>query len=691
MTPSSFNATVSTDLPRGGQLIRRAFFENGRCADEGLCCCRAFRGWTAALVRSRVQSRGAPVNETSYVDFDLLIERAGRKCRARVLASPAGSTTPIEFPVPIRDETLQIFILTVGRPRQGVRRIDSPIEQEVKDLGARLYRSVFREQIRDCLKTSETEARRQGVGLRLRLHLDGGMANLPWEFLFDEAKESFLSLSRMTPIVRYLEIDDIPMPLKLDPPLRVLGVIASPSDYPKLDVDGEWTRLKAALSSQVKAGIVELQLLSPATVDELLQVLQRGTYHVLHFIGHGGFRESTDEGVLLFEDELGASRQVTGEELGILLQDHPSLRLVVLNSCEGARSDIGDPFSGTAQSLVRRRIPTVIAMQFEITDAAALKFSQAFYAALASNYPIDAAIAESRKSIRLTGNAFEWGTPVLYMLSQDGRVFELPKDAERKAREALEQDRTEQDRTEQERAEQEHAEHERAERERAEQDRVEQERAERERAEQDRVEQERAERERAEQDRVEQERAERERAEKDRVEQERAERTASRFVIASSISVFALIVGAFGTWGTSTVNELNAFQRSVGLTFGEPPAPTPPDTVPWFASVGLLLVVVAAAIAVAAVRRQRPIVVVLGVIVVLSTVLFSWHFYFRAKHNSGTYKTTSGEHFISSVGWGEWITIAAGLAIVITALLASRRSRGERIPESKPQWSSPPP
>jgi hypothetical protein len=615
-----------------------------------------------------------PVNETSYVDFDLLIERAGRKCRARVLASPAGSTTPIEFPVPIRDETLQIFILTVGRPRQGVRRIDSPIEQEVKDLGARLYRSVFREQIRDCLKTSETEARRQGAGLRLRLHLDGGMANLPWEFLFDEAKESFLSLSRMTPIVRYLEIDDVPMPLKLDPPLRVLGVIASPSDYPKLDVEGEWTRLKGALSSQVKAGIVEVQLLSPATVDELLQVLQRGTYHVLHFIGHGGFRESTDEGVLLFEDELGASRQVTGEELGILLQDHPSLRLVVLNSCEGARSDIGDPFSGTAQSLVRRRIPTVIAMQFEITDAAALKFSQAFYAALASNYPIDAAIAESRKSIRLTGNAFEWGTPVLYMLSPDGRVFELPKDAERKAREALEQERTEQ-----ERAEQEHAEHERAERERSEQEhderkRAEQQRVERERAEQDRVERERAERERAEQDRVEQERAERGRA-----ELERAERTASRFVIASSISVFALIVGAFGTWGTSTVNELSAFRRSVGLIFGEPPAPKPPDMVPWFASVGLLLVVVAAAIAVTAVRRHRPIVGVLGAIVVVSTVLFSWHFYFRAQHNPGTYKTTSEEHFISSIGWGEWITITAGLGIVITALLASRRSRGDRI------------
>ncbi len=383
------------------------------------------------------------MDDTSYVDLDLLIEQAGKKFRARVLASPVGPTTPIDFPPPIGKETLQIFVLTVGRPRQVVRRIDSPVEQQVKDLGGRLYRSIFRDQIRDCLRESEREARRQGSGLRVRLHLDGASSDLPWEFLFDEGRQSFLSLSRMTPVVRYLEIDDVPTALKLDPPLRVLGVVSSPKDYPPLDVEGEWARLQGALSAQVTAGVVEVSLLPTATVDELLQALQRDTYHVLHFIGHGGFRESSDEGVLLFEDDLGGSHEVTGEELGILLQDHPSLRLVVLNSCEGARAGVGDPFSGTAQSLVRRRIPAVVAMQFEITDTAALRFSQSFYGALASNFPVDAAVAESRKSIRLSGNTFEWGTPVLYMLSPDGRLFELPKEAEAKAREAAEQQQAE--------------------------------------------------------------------------------------------------------------------------------------------------------------------------------------------------------------------------------------------------------
>jgi len=642
------------------------------------------------------------VDETSYVDFDLLVERVGKKCRARVLASPDGATTPIEFPLPIRDETLQIFILTVGRPRQGVRRIDSPIEDDVKDLGARLYRSVFRDQIRDCLSSSVSEARRQGRGLRLRLHLDGGTANLPWEFLFDEAKDSFLCLSRMTPIVRYLEIDDVPMPLKLDPPLRVLGVISSPSDYPPLDVEGEWTRLQTALSSQVSAGTVQVERLSPVTIDELLQVLLRGTYHVLHFIGHGGFRESSEEGVLLFEDELGASRPVTGEELGILLQDHPSLRLVVLNSCEGARGDVHDPFSGTAQSLIRRRIPSVLAMQFEITDTAALKFSQSFYSAVASNYPIDAATAVGRQSIRLSGNAFEWGTPVLYMLSPDGRIFELPKDAENTAREIAEeeraeqertereriereraeQERTEQERVERERAERERAERERAEQERTEQERVERERADRERAERERVERERAERERAEHERAEQERAERERAEQERAERERAKRIAPRSVIASLILAAALIVGAFGIWGTTTTtvragvtktNALTGFQRTAGLIFGEPPAPATPQG-RWFASIGFLLCIVAVIVAVSALKRRWLIVGVFGTVAVVSTLLFIWHFYSRAKHDPEKFPATAGEPLMASVGWGEWVAIGAGLGIVIVAVLASRRT-----------------
>ena len=111
-----------------------------------------------------------------------------------------------------------------------------------------------------------------------------------------------------------------------------------------------------------------------------------------------------------------------------MLADETSLRLAVLNSCEGARTSSDDPFAGTAASLVHREIPAVVAMQFEITDRAAIVFGGEFYAALADGYPVDSALAEARKAIFADQNDVEWGTPVLFMRVADGRIFDVAVD-----------------------------------------------------------------------------------------------------------------------------------------------------------------------------------------------------------------------------------------------------------------------
>ncbi len=48
-----------------------------------------------------------------------------------------------------------------------------------------------------------------------------------------------------------------------------------------------------------------------------------------------------------------------------------------------------------------------------------------FYGALADGYPVDAALTEARKAIKTEGNDLEWGTPVLYMRTPDGRIFDI--------------------------------------------------------------------------------------------------------------------------------------------------------------------------------------------------------------------------------------------------------------------------
>jgi len=139
-------------------------------------------------------------------------------------------------------------------------------------------------------------------------------------------------------------------------------------------------------------------------------------------VGHGGFSELRGEGVLVFEDEAGNGVPVGGPSLAYLLQDHPSLRLALLNACNGARASHEDTFAGTAQVLVQHGVPAVIAMQSEVMDETACGFAEKFYRGLAAGLPVDACVGEVRRALAAERNP-EWGTPVLYLRATDGRLF----------------------------------------------------------------------------------------------------------------------------------------------------------------------------------------------------------------------------------------------------------------------------
>ncbi len=171
--------------------------------------------------------------------------------------------------------------------------------------------------------------------------------------------------------------------------------------------------------------------------------MQSGPWHIFHFIGHGGFNRDTDEGVMILADETEPDQlyRLSATQLGRLLAGHHTLRFVLLNSCEGATSNKLDIFSSTAATLVRRDIPAVLAMQYEITDWAAIEFSRAFYEALADSIPVDAAVVYARQAVSLAlPNTVEWGTPVLYLRAPDGRIFDIERmspEERRKAKIAL--------------------------------------------------------------------------------------------------------------------------------------------------------------------------------------------------------------------------------------------------------------
>jgi hypothetical protein len=362
----------------------------------------------------------------SYLDFDLLIRRVEGGYRAQVLSSPAGEATG-DFRAPFSDLELENLLLRVGRPRRGTRRIGSPEMEAAKTLGKGLYDSVFTGDIRACWRSSLSEAEAQNAGLRLRLRVAEGpeLNDIPWEYLYDASLNRFLSLSEFTPLIRYLDLPERIRPFGVDTKLEILVMISSPADYPGLNVENEWSRLNQAMAGLIEKRQVRLERLADARLSVLQRRLRGGEYHVLHFIGHGGFDPAIQDGVLVLCDEAGKGRLVSAEHLGTLLHDHRSMRLVVLNACEGSRSSRADPFAGVAQTLVQQGVPAVIAMQFEITDQAAITFAEEFYAATAGGYPVDAALAAARKAIFAAGNDVEWGTPVLFMRAPDGQLFSV--------------------------------------------------------------------------------------------------------------------------------------------------------------------------------------------------------------------------------------------------------------------------
>ncbi len=378
----------------------------------------------------RIPQHGPPIVPTPYLDFEIEIGQGDGRIYPVAVRSPAGEsraklTWPFdELQVKLWLSELQNALLRSGGPR---RRGLTAHEQKVQDFGHKLFEFILPAEARSLYRTSLSRAKAGGGGLRLKLCiLDPGLAVLPWEFLFDKVNNEYLCLSTQTPLVRYLELAQAPQVLAVTPPLRILGLIASPAGLDKLNVELEKQRVEEALADLLGEGLIELHWMPGQTRRDLHRAMRQGPWHIFHYIGHGGFDPVHQEGLIFLADSAGQAEALSATQLSRLLGDHASLRTVFLNACEGAASSQTDLFSGTAATLMRRGIPAVLAMQYAISDRAAIEFTTTFYESLADGYPVDAAVTEARKAISLGINhSVEWGTPVLHMRSPDGVIFDL--------------------------------------------------------------------------------------------------------------------------------------------------------------------------------------------------------------------------------------------------------------------------
>jgi tetratricopeptide (TPR) repeat protein len=361
------------------------------------------------------------------LDFELEIgDRAGQGYPVTARAPAGEAAASMHLPLTREELDYQLGVINdaVLASSALARRVAGGDEQPVQQFGRRLFDALVVDDVRALYVASAQRARDDGAGLRLVLRIRSPeLARLPWEFLFDPGGQDYLGLS--LPLVRYPQVLAPRQPLQAAAPLRILGMVARPGDQDVLEVDDEKRRLRAALQVLERDGLVELVWVDGQTYSDLEDAMDHGPWHVFHFVGHGGYDRDSDEGTIALASEQGRTDAVGADDLSRLLGEHYTLRLVVLNACDTGRSSALDVFSSTAGALVRRGIPAVVAMQFAISDEAAIRFAQTFYQNVAKRIPLDTSVMRARRALRRAKkDTLEWGTPVLYLRAPNGRVFD---------------------------------------------------------------------------------------------------------------------------------------------------------------------------------------------------------------------------------------------------------------------------
>ena len=374
----------------------------------------------------------------AYDDFRITLT-ARADGRYDLLAQmPEGREQRSVFDVPLSIEQLEAAIAGfAGRHDRSATRDSATREVEPAEalaaatnsaerLGLALARALFSDGVGEVFDAAREASEANRRGLRLTLSLAGAPAllSVPWEFLYRPPR--FLASQRRTPLVRQLESGVDTAPSEITDIVRILGVVASPTDLPPLDVDAERSRVDKAVAKMVAAGLVQLDWVEPASPRSVREALRDHSYHIVHYVGHSSFTTADEGAIYLQDDDDGHAVAVDNTMLANLVADQPNLRLAVINSCDGARTTLHDPYAGVATTLIQLGVPAVVAMQFAISDDAAILFADELYTNLIGRQdPIDAAVSEARKALYVEIDRVEWATPVLFVRDPDVQLFDF--------------------------------------------------------------------------------------------------------------------------------------------------------------------------------------------------------------------------------------------------------------------------
>lgn len=370
-----------------------------------------------------------------YQDFTIYIRSTGEnQFEAIVVDAPCEERPNTFFSRPLEKQTLQALL----RSADQVAGKSVEPEFSLEEVGRQLHEALFQEELADAFDRCRASlARGTGLRVRLRFRFDDAeaeyLASLPWELLWDDRRSDFLATDLCTPVVRDI-ITGRPWDTGasretsvVESPLRILAVAAAPTTKRPLNLALEVKRIAEAVEPLMEIGQVELLILKQNSPETLRNALRDEPIHILHFMGHGGYDSESGCGAVFFETEDRDDDQVDGVTLADCLKSIPDLRLVVLNACKTARyaGRLAAPdYSGVASAVVERTgMPAVVAHQYSISDKAAISFSKSFYRRIAAGDGVEEALTELR--LEQKRHTSEWGTPVLFLTTQSGKLFSV--------------------------------------------------------------------------------------------------------------------------------------------------------------------------------------------------------------------------------------------------------------------------
>lgn len=296
-------------------------------------------------------------------------------------------------------------------------------EAQVTRYGQRLFGYLFGDGQR-LRRFLDANPNYEGARLTLTLHPDTtSLWRLPWAYLHDG--ERFLCLDGNLLLSRRpAELPDL-SPALTPPPLRVLFIIATPEDQPALDVERELAVVQDALHDTIRVGNLSMEVLEEATLPTLQDALTREKYDVLHYIGHGAFSKNRRQSFLCFENRVGETEAVGALQLQSLLENAPTLRMMVISACQSVQIGVFNAFDNVATGLLRGGLPAALTVPASLPDESAIELARTFYGRLVQgDLPVEC-LHDARLALKQIDDGrsperkrFDWGVPALYLRAQ---------------------------------------------------------------------------------------------------------------------------------------------------------------------------------------------------------------------------------------------------------------------------------